>query len=394
MNSRRLPCGVRVSASRRQILGTAARRVAVLALLVSAFTTSAEPVDFPLLPALPSARAVDGLLLEVARNGDRLLVVGEQGRVLWSDDSGQSWEQATVPVSLAITSVAFAEDGNAWATAHEGFLLRSVDNGETWSVGLSGSDVAALSVGAIEKQVEALQAALADASADTREDTEWALDEALFALDEATLAVDEGMTTPLLKIWFEDSGAGYALGAYNVFLRTEDGGGTWESHSYRLDNPDKYHLYSIARSSAGTLLLAGEAGTLQRSLDDGVTWERVDSPYPGSFFGTVATGDGGLLIFGLRGNVYRSTDEGASWLYVETHDSRTLTCGSVGADGTIVLAGAAGVVLHSRDAGRTFHVVPTEGSRVYSDVITNPDGSILLVGFGGISVLTVEARDD
>ena len=368
--------------------------MAVLALLASALTASAEPVDFPLLPALPSERAVDGLLLEVARHGDRMLVVGEQGRILWSDDGGQRWTQASVPVSLAITSVAFAGDGNAWATAHEGFLLHSVDNGETWTVGLSGSDVAALSVGAIEQQVQALETALANASPDTREDTEWALDEALFALDEATLAVDEGMTTPLLKIWFEDSGTGYALGAYNVFLRTDDGGATWVSNSDRLDNPDKYHLYGIARSSAGTLLVAGEAGTLQRSLDDGETWERVDSPYPGSFFGTVATNDGGLLIFGLRGNVYRSTDEGASWLYVETHDNRTLTCGSAYADGTVVLAGAAGVVLHSADAGRTFRVVPTEGSRVYSDVMTNPDGSLLLVGFGGISILTVETGDD
>lgn len=394
MSTRRLPCVAQVFASLMQFRRTAARRVAVLALLLPAFAASAAPVNFPLLPALPSDRAIDGLLLEVARHGDRLLVVGERGRILWSDDGGERWTQATVPVSLAITSVAFTSGGNAWATAHDGYLLHSADNGATWTIGLSGSDVAALSVGAIEKQVEALRASLEDAAPDTREEIEWALDEAMFALDEATLAVDEGMTTPLLKVWFADDATGYALGAYNVFLRTDDGGATWASHSYRLDNPDKYHLYDIARSAAGTLLLAGEAGTLQRSLDDGATWERVASPYPGSFFGTVATSDGGLLIFGLRGNVFRSVDEGASWTDVETHDSRTLMCGSTGADGTVVLAGSSGAVLHSSDAGRTFRVVPTEGSRVYSDAIVNPDGSILLVGFGGISTLDVETMND
>ena len=322
------------------------------------------------------------------------MVVGERGRILWSDDGGQGWTQATVPVSLAVTSVAFAGGDNAWATAHDGYLLHSADNGATWTIGLSGSDVAGLSVGAIEKQVAALRASLEKASPDTREDIEWALDEAMFALDEATLAVDEGMTTPLLKVWFADDQTGYALGAYNVFLRTDDGGATWASHSYRLDNPDKYHLYDIARSSAGTLLLAGEAGTLLRSLDDGATWERVGTPYPGSFFGTVATSDGGLLIFGLRGNVFRSTDEGANWVDVETHDTRTLMCGSADADGAVVLAGASGVVLQSSDAGNTFRVVPTEDSRVYSDVIMNPDGSILLVGFGGISTLNAETMND
>ena len=372
---------------------TAARPAAVLALLLSAFTVSAEPVDFRLLPALPSERAINGLLLEVARDGDRLLVVGEQGHVLWSDDNGQNWAQAEVPVSLALTSVSFADNGDAWATAHDGYLLHSADSGKTWAVRLSGSDVASLSIRAIEAQVAELQAELEAATDDTAEDIRWALDEAMFALDEAVLAVDEGMTTPLLKVWF-DGDRGYALGAYNVFLRTDDGGATWASDSNRLDNPNKYHLYAIARSSAGTLLLAGEAGTLLRSLDDGATWERVQTPYPGSFFGAVATSDGSLLIFGLRGNVFRSTDEGASWIDVETHDNRTLTCGSTDANGTVVLAGAAGAVLYSNDAGSTFRILPTKGNRVYSDVITRPDGSILLVGFGGISVMAPETTND
>ena len=149
--------------------------MAVLALLLPVLTASAEPVDFRLLPALESERAVNGLLLEVARDGDRLLVVGERGRILWSDDGGQSWTQASVPVSLAITSVTFAGGGDAWATAHDGYLLHSDDRGATWSIALSGSDVAALSVGAIEKQVEALRAAIEDAPPDAREEAEWAL---------------------------------------------------------------------------------------------------------------------------------------------------------------------------------------------------------------------------
>jgi photosystem II stability/assembly factor-like uncharacterized protein len=384
---------VQVSGRDRRLTRTAVGPAAVLALLLSAFTASAEPVDFRLLPALPSERAINGLLLEVARNGDRLLVVGEQGHALWSDDNGQSWTQADVPVSLALTSVTFADNGDAWATAHDGYLLQSTDNGETWTVRLSGSDVASLSITAIEAQVAKLQTDLEAATDDTAEDIRWALDEAMFALDEAVLAVDEGMTTPLLKVWF-DGDRGYVLGAYNVFLRTDDGGATWASDGNRLDNPNKYHLYGIARSSGGTLLVAGEAGTLLRSLDEGATWERVETPYPGSFFGAVAASDGSLLIFGLRGNVFRSTDEGDSWTDIETHDNRTLTCGFADANGTVVLAGSAGAVLHSSDSGSSFRVLSTEGNRVYSGVMANPDGSILLVGFGGISVLTTEKTND
>lgn len=366
---------------------------AVLLFLTAWSGASAEPVDYPLLPALESERAVNSLLLEVARSGDRLVAVGEQGHALWSDDDGRSWTQALVPVSLALTSVTFAGDGDAWATAHDGYLLHSGDNGETWTVRLTGSDVASLLVVAIEAQVEALQAKLDAAADDASEDIGWALDEATFALDEALLAVDEGMTTPLLKVWF-DGDLGYVLGAYNVFLRTDDGGATWRADNNRLDNPEKYHLYGIARSSAGTLLIAGEAGTLQRSLDNGETWQRIPTPYPGSFFGALATADGNLLVFGLRGNVYRSSDEGASWTAVATGDSRTLMCGSATDDGTVVLAGSAGAVLYSRDNGASFSVVPTEGNRVYSDALATADGRILLAGFGGISFLTAGGGND
>jgi photosystem II stability/assembly factor-like uncharacterized protein len=382
---------VRAYGSRTRATRTAAPRAAVLFLLFGWLGASAEPVDFPLLPAIESDRAIKGLLLEAARNDGRIVVVGEQGHILYSDDEGQSWTQADVPVSLAITSVTFAGNGSVWAAAHDGFLLHSDDGGATWTVKLSGPDVARLSVGAIETQVARLQAELEAAS--DAEDIEWALDEAMFALDEAMLAVDEGMTTPLLKVWF-DGDVGYALGAYNVFLATRDGGATWASHSARLDNPDKYHLYGMARSKAGTLLVAGEAGTLLRSLDDGETWERIDTPYPGSFFGAAAASDSSLLVFGLRGNIYRSSDEGASWNAVRTGDNRTLMCGTAGDNGTVVLAGAAGVVLQSNDSGASFRVVPTEGNRVYSGVVIGADGDILLVGFGGISTLTPESGDD
>jgi len=346
-----------------------------------------SPTEFALLPALKSELAEQSLLLDIARNDGRLLVVGERGHILYSDDDAQSWTQADVPVSLAITSVTFAGPGQAWATAHDGFLLHSADNGTTWQVKLTGSDVAKLSVGAIEERIEAQRSAVAEATPENREDLEWALDDSLFALEEATAAVDVGMTSPMLSVWFANARDGYALGAYGVFLRTRDGGETWVMEGNRLDNPDKYHLYSIARSSAGTLLVAGEAGTLLRSLDNGDSWMRIESIYPGSFFGAVATSDGSLLIFGLRGNVFRSIDEGESWTRVDTGDQRTLMCGTATDDGSVILAGSAGVILYSDDNGANFRPVPTEGGRVYSGVSAAPGGDLVTVGFGGISVV-------
>ena len=352
---------------------------------VGAIPAHASSTQYALLPAIKTDRALEGLLLDVAHDGERMLVAGEQGHIFFSDDLGQNWVHADVPVSLAITSVTFAGNDEAWATAHDGYLLHSTDKGSTWQVQLTGSDVASLSVGAIEERVTALQKAVDEASDDTREDLEWVLDDTLFALDEANAAIENGMTTPLLRVWFANDNDGFALGAYGVFLRTRDGGDTWVVDSNRLDNPDNYHLYYIVQSKAGTLLVVGEAGTLLRSTDNGDEWQSVRAPYEGSYFGAVAASDGSLLTFGLRGNVFRSTDEGESWSSIDTGDRRTLMGGTGGEDGSVIIVGAAGAVLQSDDAGASFSAIPTEGNRVYSGVTVAPDGNVVLVGFSGIS---------
>ena len=350
-------------------------------------TSEGSDTRFQMLPALQTEAASAGLILDAATDDQRILITGEQGHILYSDDSGTSWTHAQVPVSLAVTAVTFCKPNSAWAAAHDGVLLRSTDRGQSWQTSMTGTDIARLSADAAEAMVTKLQAEIEQASPDSLEDLEWALDDALFALEDASAALEEGVTMPLLDVWFEDERGGYAMGAYGILLQTSDGGSTWRLISDRLDNPDNFHLYGIARSVSGTLLIAGEAGTLLRSRDDGENWDRPDSPYQGSFFGIVAAQDGGLLAFGLRGNVFRSVDNGDTWTAIATGDQRTLLSGMTQADGTIVLVGSAGALLVSNDHGVNFRAVPTSGNSLYSGVTETADGRLMLVGFGGVSIL-------
>ncbi len=362
--------------------------LSAILIIVVGFAVTSEGSDtrYHMLPALETDAASSSLILDAATDGQRILIAGEQGHILYSDDSGTSWTHAQVPVSLAITAVTFAGSVNAFATAHDGTLLRSTDRGQSWQTKLTGVDVARMSADAAEAMVKQLQAELDLAAPGSNEDLEWALEDAQFAFEDASENIDFGVTIPLLDVWLEDDRSGYALGAYGILLHTTDGGTTWSLLSNRLDNPDNYHLYGIARSKSGTLLVAGEAGTLLRSRDGGENWDRPLSPYQGSFFGIVAANDGGLLTFGLKGNVFRSTDDGDTWSAVVTGDQRTLLSGMTQADGTIVLVGSAGAVLKSSDHGASFTVLPTTGSRVYSGVTETVDGKLILVGFGGVSI--------
>src|SRR5271167_4708633 len=72
------------------------------------------------------------LLLGSARAGKRLVVVGERGRILYTDDDGKAWQVADSPVLTTLTAIAFSDDKNGIAVGHRGTLLVTRDGGSTW----------------------------------------------------------------------------------------------------------------------------------------------------------------------------------------------------------------------------------------------------------------------
>ncbi|WP_295719731.1 YCF48-related protein, partial [uncultured Halovibrio sp.] len=87
------------------------------------------------VPALETDLAAESLLLDVEYAGERLVAVGERGHIVYSDNGGESWTQAEVPVSTTLTGVDFPE-GNTeegWAVGHSGVILHTSDGGETWN---------------------------------------------------------------------------------------------------------------------------------------------------------------------------------------------------------------------------------------------------------------------
>ena len=290
--------------------------------------------------SIESAKSSRSLLLDVAHAGARLVVVGDRGHILYSDDQGKTWVQARVPSHQLLTAVYFVDDKHGWAVGHDAQVLASSDAGATWT-----------------RQFEDLK----------RE-------------------------APLLDVWFKDASTGFAVGAYGLLLTTTDGGKDWQDVSDRLDNEDQYHLNGITQVADSGLFVVGEAGAMFRSTDDGQTWEKLEGPYQGSLFGAVGTGQPGtLLVYGLRGNLFRSTDFGDTWSPIELRGARGplefgLSNASVLDDGSLVLVGNGGSVMRSTDDGQSFQVFNRPDRISLSGVTANAQGNLILVGQGGVRV--------
>ncbi|MEQ1440281.1 YCF48-related protein [Fontimonas sp. SYSU GA230001] len=335
------------------------------------FAQDAEVTDTSLAPrpAVMAPRAATSLLLDVARAGDHWVVAGQRGNILRSTD-GRQWQQVPVPVDATLTRLRFLDSQRGWAVGYDGTVLATTDGGRSWSL--------------------------------LQHDASWA--------------------KPYFDILFFDPDHGLLAGANGALLATADGGRTWTPVATDALE-DQPNLYNLVPLNDGSLLLAGERGFLARSTDRGATWQRLRSPYTGSYFGALAVGARGAVIFGLRGNAFHAADvaavpslsaadlqamndaaldpEAASagngngpvsavpgWTPLRSGEFESLFGGTVAADGRVLLFGMNGHIMQADLASGELRRLPVApDNNMNAGVAT--DGDVIVVGTAGVQRLAL-----
>ncbi|MNF73248.1 Ycf48-like protein [compost metagenome] len=353
-------------------MGSYKKCVLLALVLWQGIAQAASFVDVLDQPARLSALAVSSPLLAAARAGERLVVVGQRGHILYSDDSGRQWQQVNVPVSADLNAVSFPTAEQGWAVGSDGVVLHSSDAGLTWNKQLDGREIGALLVkhyGALAKAEPANE--------------QWAL-----RVEEGQRLIDEGADKPLLDVWFANDQLGYVVGVFNLILRTEDGGKHWTPFQDRIDNPQGFHLNAIA-STGDALYIAGEQGLLLKWDDAQQRFLAVHSPYQGSFFGVVGK-PGEVLAYGLRGHVFRSIDGGASWSPLTTGLQVNITAATLDTNGRYELFTQAGHRLVSLKDGSGLQLQAQQNQSPVAGATLAADGALVLVGSRGARALGQE----
>ncbi len=280
-------------------------------------------------PSVQAFLATKSLLVDAALAGSRVVVVGQRGHILNSDDNGDTWKQAQVPARALLTALHMHDKNTGWAVGHDAVVLRTDDGGDTWRL--------------VHRAPEEER--------------------------------------PLLDVWFRDKQTGFAVGAYGYFLATRDGGKTWTS---RAISKDDFHLNEIVPAGPRRLFIAAEAGVVYRSDDSGASWRELASPYTGSWYGALVMDEEELLLLGLRGHLFRSEDGGANWTQVATGTTATLTDAIRLPGGGVLITGLEGILLTSRDRGRSVSATRLPSRQGITSALALADGGVLLTGEFGV----------
>lgn len=225
----------------------------------------------------------------------------------------------------------------------------------------------------------------------------------------------------LYDLELTESGYGLAVGMMGTIISTDDGGDSWQFHSYptqralfsvaltgdqaiitgqdgiilerhgrdgdwqEVDSGTKQRLLSIDMGDAGFGVIVGTYGTLLRTTNGGDTWTLVDAKlrkhieggYKPHLNRVQVLGGGVAVIVGEFGLVVRTQDRGKTWTIM-----RQGTASLYGVDilpsGLGYAVGQVGTVLRTQDAGRTWQKLETE-----------TDGNLLTVVADGIGTVTV-----
>lgn len=318
-------------------------------------------------PALHSRLASTSPLLAVAQAGKRWVVAGALGHILWSDDEGKSWQQSQVPVSTELVALSFPSALIGYAVGHDGVVLKSEDGGLHWRLLIDGKRAA-------ERLVRYYSQPRA---AGAGGEQEWAA-----SLAESKRFAEEQGARPFLDVWFRNEQEGFIVGAWNLLLRTRDGGLTWEPWMDRTDNPNVGHLYSV-REVGGHVWISGEQGLLLRLDEAAGRFVQVLPPTGGSLFGVIGQGSK-AVGYGLVGRIELSQDGGKSWRKGGTAGQSGITGGVVLADGRLVLVDVGGGLWVSSDAGQSFRRQVVQKPMAYFGVGALDSNTLLLLGSAGV----------
>ena len=335
------------------------RFIVFIFISITAFHISQSDAATIVKPSIKSSLASKSLLLGITKvSEDKLIAVGERGHIILSTD-GLNWEQANVPLQATLTNVYFFNENLGWAVGHDATILHTQDGGNNWVVQYNQP--------ALEK--------------------------------------------PFLDVNFIDSLHGIAIGAYGLVLRTQDGGQNWTKefhHEFLLEDDIAYleelknedeeaYLDEIAFilphfnrviADGRTLFLLGEVGLVAKSNDFGVSWQKFDEIYQGSFFDLGRTKAGNLLITGLRGHVFRGIQNGHEWLEVDTNTTALLNDIVLAEDDRIFILGSNGVLLESIDDGKSFQLrIQEDGKALIAGVWFK--GKLIAVSDIGVKIVNL-----
>jgi photosystem II stability/assembly factor-like uncharacterized protein len=334
-------------------------------------------------------------LTDVAYSPDRnlLVSVGHAGVIQISSDGGRNWQRRTLDPELHLLGLAMRA-GRWLAWGRDGVLLQMGDPAGEWKVLrpplLGDTTTLARSPG----NSSVIAAGTAGWMARSRDGEHWQPVPMKFVVD--SYPTDFRVVRATV-----DGRALLAAGPTATIMRSDDDGRHWRTVMHRPFETAETPVDLVATRS-GAWLAPEMSGPIDRSLDQGLTWQRLAKPagwLEGNIIraGLASPSDGTVLLVGKGTQLLRSEDHGASWIPTLLPGNHNLfALWAEPSRRSWWLAGAEGALLRSDDGGRSWRHLQIKSAEAVRSVLLNlsrtVSGRWVVAGRDGVIAVSDEGE--
>ncbi len=295
------------------------------------------------------------------------IAAGENGKILYSNNSGEIWNEAISESTDDIHSIDFANENLIFAAGKNGTILKSENAGDSWQKIQIEFSVNFNSVQAIENQIwifgddgvilhsndfgnnfsvkgeKILARKKMNSLSFINEKSGW------IGGKNGTIykTTDSGdnwefqnskIKSEIKSIYFYDENLGWAAGDSSAILKTKDGGNNWEKYKFDWASSNFFSLPEFEKmhfldSQNGWITGNADSGIVLKTENGGNNWQIQTFPFTkinsiifvdkmtGWFVGSIGYGD----AVPINGFIYKTENGGVDWIkqsfpsYYESH---------------------------------------------------------------------------
>ena len=276
------------------LMTSSAPLVIVGGLLYAGLFVKAEAVVQKVEP--PAIERRDSFYAVAAPDERVVWAVGSGGKIVRSEDGGQSWVRQASGTDVNLQGIAAWDEQAAIAVGNDGVVVVTGDAGRTWT---------RAEIPASSNPNKLFRVRIANGTA-------WAVGEfgALLRSD------DRGVTWARAlpekdRAWNDIAfvgDAGWLVGEFGALMTSSDGGANWEP----VATPNKVSLMGVAFRDAQHGVAVGLAGALLVTVDGGASWQQVPA-FTREHFYSVMWDEGRWLAVGDKGVMATAQADAGQW---------------------------------------------------------------------------------
>lgn len=188
----------------------------------------------------------------------------------------------------------------------------------------------------------------------------------------------------LYSVFFRDKLNGWACGENGLIIQTEDGGLTFQKDSSFTVN----NLYCIA-SNGSRLFAAGANSTLLLSDDNGITWNKKDIPFNAGFTTVKFISSNIGILACSDGKILRTSDGGDNWTASNIPVNNNIISSVAFSDANSGWAcGQNGFIVHTTDGGMNWAFVNSPSNKWLTSVSFSDNNNGIIASKEGVYLLT------